>query len=65
MKTEYGPPTEVGRQRQAWCKEHVKRGMTFAEAVRLNDEALHLLPRTEEVRRRKTESLMAMPEFVL
>jgi len=65
MKTEYVPPTEIGRQRQAWFKGHVKPGMTFEEAVRLNDEALRLFPRSEEERRLKTESLMAMPEFVL
>jgi len=65
MKMEYVPPTEIGRQRHAWFKEHVKPGMTFQEPVRLNDEALHLFPRTEEERRPKTESLMAMPEFVL
>jgi len=39
--------------------------MTFEEIIRLNDEAPHLFPPTEEERRRKTESLMAMPEFVL
>ena len=65
MKSEYVPPTEIGKQRHAWFKEHVKPGMTFAEAVRLNDEALSLFPPTEEERRLKTESLMAMPEFVL
>jgi hypothetical protein len=39
--------------------------MTFDEAVWLNDEALRLFPPTEEERRLKAESLMAMPEFVL
>ena len=65
MKTEYVPPTEIGKQRHAWFKEHVKPGMTFDEAVRLNDKALRLFSPTEEERRLKTESLMAMPEFVL
>jgi hypothetical protein len=65
MKTEYVPPTKIGKQRQAWFKERVKPGMTFEEVVRLNDEALTLFPPTEEERRRKTETLMAMPEFVL
>jgi hypothetical protein len=65
MKIKYVPPTEIGRQRHAWFKQHVKPGMTFDEAVRLNDEALSLFPPTEEERRLKTESLMAMPEFVL
>jgi hypothetical protein len=65
MKTEYVPPTEIGRQRHAWFKQRVKPGMTFAEAVRLNDEALNLFQPTEEERRLKTESLMAMPEFAL
>jgi hypothetical protein len=59
------PLTEIEKQRQAWFKEHVKPGMTFGEVIRLNDEALHLFPPTEEERRWKTESLMAMPEFVL
>ncbi len=65
MKTEYVPPTEMGRQRHAWFKEHVKSGMTFDETVRLNDEALRLFPPSEEERRLKTESLETMPEFVL
>ena len=65
MKMEYIPPTEIGRQRSAWFKEHIGPGMTFTEIVRLNDEALHLFPPTEEERRQKTEDLMAMPEFVL
>jgi hypothetical protein len=65
MKAEYLPPTEIGRQRQAWFRERVKPVMTFEESVRLNDEALQLFPRSEEERRLKTESLMAMPEFML
>lgn len=65
MKPEYVPPTEVGNQRHAWFKDHVKPGMTLDEVVRLNNEALELFPRTEEERRLKTESLMTMPEFVL
>ena len=65
MKTEYVPPTEIGRQRQAWFKRRVKPGMTLTETIRLNDEALNLFPPTKEERRLKTESLMAMPEFVL
>jgi hypothetical protein len=65
MKTEYVPPTEIGKQRHAWFKEHIKPGMTFDEAVRLNDEALRQFPTTAEERRLKTETLMAMPEFVL
>jgi hypothetical protein len=65
MKTEYLPPTKIGRQRQAWFKEHVKPIMTFEESVRLNDEALRLFPPTEEERRIKTDDLRAIPEFVL
>ena len=65
MKTEYVPPTEMGRKRSVWFKQHTKPGMTMDESIRLNDEALHLFPRTDEERQRKTESLMAMPEFVL
>jgi hypothetical protein len=65
IKTEYVPPTEIGRQRHAWFKEHVEPGMTFDEIVRLNDEALNLFPPTEEERRLKSESLKDIPEFVL
>ena len=65
MKQEFIPPTETEKQRSAWFREHTKPGMTFSEFIRLNDEALNLYPRTEEERQRKTESLMAMPEFVL
>jgi hypothetical protein len=65
MKPESVPPTEIGRQRQTWFKARVKPDMTFEEAVRLNDEALTSFPPSEEERRLKTESLKAMPEFVL
>jgi hypothetical protein len=65
MNAEYMPPTEMGKQRHAWFKEHAKAGMTLEEAVRLNDEALRLFPRSEEECQLKRESLMAMPEFVL
>jgi hypothetical protein len=65
MKTEFVPPTEIERQRSAWFKQRAKPGMTTDEFIKLNDEALHLFPRTDEERREKTESLMAMPEFVL
>ena len=65
MKREFIPPTEIEKQRSAWFREHAKPGMAFSEFIWLNDEALHLYPRTEEERRQKTESLMAMPEFVL
>ncbi len=56
MKTEYVPPTEIGKQRHAWFKAHVKPGMTFEETVRLNDEALLLFPRSEEERRLKLKA---------
>ena len=65
MKTEHVPPTEVGRKRHAWFQEHAKPKMKLDETFRLNDEAIRLFPPTEEERRLKTESLMAMPEFVL
>jgi hypothetical protein len=65
MKTEHAPPTEIGRQRHAWFQVHAKPGMTFEEFIRLNGEALHLFLSTEEERQLKTESLMAIPEFVL
>jgi hypothetical protein len=62
---EFLPPTGIEKQRNAWFKERAKPGMTFEEIIRLNDEALHLFPPAEEERRQKTNSLMAMPEFVL
>jgi hypothetical protein len=65
MKPEYVPPTEIGKQRHAWFKAHAKCRMTMDEYVILNEEALRLFPISEEERRLKTESLMAMPEFVL
>ena len=65
MKTEYVPPTEIGKQRSAWFREHAKTGMTMDDFLLLNEEAHRLFPRTAEERKRKTESLMAMPEFVL
>jgi hypothetical protein len=65
MKTEFVPPTEIGRQRHAWFKERAKPGMTFDEAVWLNDNALRLFPPSQEERRLKTESLKTMPELVL
>ena len=65
MKTEYVRPTEIGKQRHAWFNSRVKPGMTFDEAIRLNVKALRIFPPSEEERRLKAESLMAMPEFVL
>jgi len=65
MKMKFVPPTEIEEQRNAWFKERAKPGMTFEEFIRLNDEGLHLFPPAEEERRRKTDSVMAMPEFVL
>jgi hypothetical protein len=65
MRAEYVPPTEQGRKRHIWFREHVRPGITFSEVVGLNDEALRLFPVSEEERRLKTESLTAMPEFVL
>jgi hypothetical protein len=65
MKPEYVPPSEIGKQRHAWFRQHARPGMTFDEAVRLNDEAFRLFHTIEAERRLKTESLMAMPEFVL
>jgi hypothetical protein len=65
MKLEYVPATEIGRKRQAWFKAHSKPGLTMDEYISLNEEALRLLPISEEESRLKTESLMATPEFVL
>jgi hypothetical protein len=65
MSLELLPPTEIEKQRSAWFAERAKPGMTMNECWRLNKKALRLFPRTNEERQRKTESLMAMPEFVL
>ena len=65
VKPQYMPPTEIGKQRHAWFKEHIKPGMTFEESIRLNEEALCLFPLSEEERRLKREALMGIPEFVL
>jgi 20S proteasome alpha/beta subunit len=65
MKNQDMSLTEIRQKRSIWFKERVKPGMTTDEAIRLNEKALRLFPRTEEERRQKTESLMAMREFVL
>ena len=65
MNSEFLLPTEIEKQRSAWFLERAKPGMTMDDYIRLNDEALRLFPPTAEERQRKTESLMAMPEFVL
>jgi hypothetical protein len=65
MKLEFLPPTEIEKQRSVWFKERAMPGMTLEEIIQLNDEALRMFPPTQEERQRKTESLMAMPEFVL
>ncbi len=65
MKMEFVPPTEIEKQRAAWFKERAKPGIGFDESIRLNDEALRLFSPTEEEHRRKAESLMVMPEFIL
>lgn len=65
MKPQFVPETEMGRRRHAWFNERATMGMTMAEYVRLNEAALQLFPLSEEERRLKSESLTAMPEFVL
>jgi len=63
MSLEFLPPTEIETQRSAWFAQHPKPGMTLDEYLRLHEEALRQFPRTKEERQRKTESLMALPEF--
>jgi hypothetical protein len=58
-------PTEIEMQRDAWFKQCLKPGMTTKEVFRLNFELIRLFPPTERERRRKTASLMRMPEFIL
>jgi hypothetical protein len=65
MSLEFLPRTEIEMQRSAWFAEHAKPGTPMDEFIRLNDEALRLFPPSQEERRLKTESLKAMPEFVL
>jgi hypothetical protein len=65
MNLEFLPPNEIEKQRNDWFRQRAKPGITFDEFIRLNDEVFNLYPRTEEERRRKTESLEAMQEFVL
>jgi hypothetical protein len=59
------PQTEIEKKRVAWCAEHFKFGMSTVEVFQLIEQCALLFPRTPEERRRKTESLMVMPEFVL
>jgi hypothetical protein len=65
MKMAFVSPIEIENRRNDWFKQRARSGMTMDELIRLNDQALDLFPQTEEERRQKTESLMAMPEFVL
>jgi hypothetical protein len=65
MSLQFLPPTEIEKQRSAWFAERAKPSMAFDAFIRLNNEALRLFPRNDEERRKKMESLMAMPEFVL
>lgn len=57
--------TEIEKKRAAWWSEHYKAGMSTVEVFELVAECVSLFPATLEERRQKTESLMAMPEFVL
>jgi hypothetical protein len=57
--------TEVEKKRAAWLAEHLKSEMSIGERFQLLDQCRMLFPQTPEERQRKTESLMAMPEFVL
>jgi hypothetical protein len=57
--------TEIERKRAAWLAEHFKSEMSIGERFQLLDQCRMLFPQTPEERRRKTESLMAMPDFVL
>jgi hypothetical protein len=65
MSMEFMPPTKSEKQRSAWFVARIKPGMSMDEYCRLNEAARRLFPVSEEERRLKTESLMAMPEFVL
>jgi hypothetical protein len=65
MKMEFVPPTEIEKQRSARFVEHFKPEMSTGERFQLLDQCRMLFPPTQEERRRKTESLMAIPEFVL
>jgi hypothetical protein len=55
--------SEIERQRDTWFNWHLKPGMNFEQVIRLNEETFRLFPRTERERKRKTASLITMPEF--
>jgi hypothetical protein len=55
--------SEIEKQRDTWFNGRLKPGMSFEPVIQLNKEAFRLFPRTERERKRKTASLMAMPEF--
>jgi hypothetical protein len=59
------PQTEIEKKRASWLVEHFKSEMSIGERFQLLDQCRMLFPQTPEERQRKTESLMAMPEFVL
>jgi len=62
---DFPPQSEIEKQREAWWAEHFKLDMTFTETARLNEQAFTLFPITEQERRKKTERLKNIPEFVL
>jgi hypothetical protein len=57
--------TGVEKKRAAWLAEHFKSEISIGERFQLLDQCRMLFPQTPEERQQKTESLMAMPEFVL
>jgi len=59
------PQTGIEKKRAAWVAKHLKSEISIGEKFQLLDQCRMLFPATPEERRRKTESLMAMPEFVL
>jgi hypothetical protein len=55
--------SEIEKQWDIWFNGRLKPGMNFEQIIQLNEEVFRLFPRTERERKRKTASLMAMPEF--
>ncbi|MFO1511431.1 MAG: hypothetical protein U1F83_00705 [Verrucomicrobiota bacterium] len=57
------PPPPKLEATSPWFKAYAKSSGD-GRMCQLNEEALRLFPVSEEERRLKSESLMAMPEFV-
>jgi hypothetical protein len=57
--------TEIEQKRAAWWAEHCQPGISFSEALRLNEQLIGLFPMTDEERKQRMEDMKNMTEFVL